>query len=193
MSRWRELNRERERGVMDRSHRKERGCLRALSSDRTEQSAASIDRPVQVVPATGNLHVRLVDARRATGLTATLCPELSAYQRREAEFLGADCLVRDVVAALQEQLGNVPQPELVAQAPQDGEEHDVGRVLQLVERCTRPFVEAAMAAGARESAVAERRPLLPPTHRCRFASADRSSARSSSQTEKATRRPDSEC
>jgi len=63
--------------------------------------------------------------------------------------------VRDLEAALKQQLGDVAEAWLVAQAPQHGEQHDVGGVLQLIERGAGPLVEDSVAGAASGSAVAE--------------------------------------
>ena len=90
-------------------------------------------------------------SRRVTGehrLVYTVEGKTGADQRCEAELPRADRLVCHGVAALKQEFGNVSQPELVAQPPEHGEQHDIGRELQFVERRTGAFVEAPLAAGA---------------------------------------------
>ena len=122
--------------------------IAVLAQHRVEQLPIAIDRPVQVAPAPGDLHIRLVQIPRAAGASGSASAELIADQRREAELPGADRLVRNVVAALQQQFGDIAQPELVAEASEYGEQHDVRWKLQFVERGTGAFVEASLAAGA---------------------------------------------
>jgi hypothetical protein len=50
----------------------------------------------------------------------------------ESKLPGPNRLVGCHVAALQEQLGDVAEAQLLSQEPQHGEQHDIGRVLQLV-------------------------------------------------------------
>ena len=74
--------------------------------------------------------------------------ELIADQWREAELPSTDGLVADGVAALQQKFGYVPQPELVAQTPEHGEQHDVRWELQFVEERAAAFIEASLAVDA---------------------------------------------
>ena len=64
--------------------------------------------------------------------------------------------MRHRVAPLEEQFGHVPEAELVPQAPQHGEEHEVRRVLAIVEGRAGPLVEAPSACPAAQPEVAER-------------------------------------
>ena len=65
-----------------------------------------------------------------------------------------DCLVRDLEPALQQQLGGIAEAELVAQARRYREEHDVGRVLEIVEWRICPLVEDTPTGAACERALA---------------------------------------
>ena len=56
-----------------------------------------------------------------------------AEERSEAELPLPERLVRDFEPTLEQHLGDVAKAELVAQPPQHGEQHDVGRVLEIVE------------------------------------------------------------
>ena len=74
-------------------------------------------------------------------------------ERREAELPVADRRVRHRIAAPKEQLGDIPEPELVLQAPDHGPQHNVRRVLEIVEGRTGPLVEAPSAGPASEPPV----------------------------------------
>ena len=95
------------------------------------------DRAVKVAPAAGDLHVRLVQIPRPPAATTAVSPKSGADQRREAEFPGADRLVADGVATLEQEFRHVSQPELVAQTAQHGEQDDVRWKLQVVEDACR--------------------------------------------------------
>ncbi len=69
----------------------------------------------------------------------------------------------DLEAALEQHLGDVAEAELVAEPPEHREQHDVGRMLELVERRAGALVEDAPAGAASERPVAERRASPPPT------------------------------
>ncbi len=69
--------------------------------------------------------------------------------------------MRHLEPALEQQLGDIAEAELVAQPPQHDEQHDVGRVLQIVEAGAGPLVEPPSAGAAAEPAVAELRALSP--------------------------------
>ena len=118
----------------------------ALTEHRVDEGAIPVDGPVQVAPTPGDLHVRLVDVPGLPGTAAPPGAELVGEQRREAELPASDRLVRDLESALEQQLGDVAEAELVAQAPQHGERHDVGRMLEIVEWRPRPLVEDTPAA-----------------------------------------------
>ena len=136
-----------------------------LAQHRVDQLPVAVDRPVEVAPAAGDFHVGLVDvpgpARLASSFGAQPFPE----QRREAKLPATNCFVRDLVAALQQQLRDFAKAELVAQPPQHGEQHDVGRVLELVEAGAGPLVESAPTRAAVESPVAQCR-AAGPSRRC---------------------------
>jgi hypothetical protein len=51
--------------------------------------------------------------------------------------------VRDLIASLKEQFGNVAEPELVAQPPEDRQQDDVGGELEIIEGRAGALVEAA--------------------------------------------------
>ena len=146
-----------------------RGTVAVFTKHRVEQLTSAIDRSVQVAPAAGDLHVRLVDVPGPPRPPATARAKVGADERCESEFPGADGLVCHLVASLQQQFGDVPQPEFVAEAPEYGEQHDVRRKLQLIERRAGALVEATMAIETREPSVSEGRSLLLPTDPGRFA------------------------
>jgi hypothetical protein len=68
----------------------------------------------------------------------------------------------DLEPALQEELGYVPKAELVTQTPEDREQDHIGRELEIVERRTLAFIEAASAGPTGEGTVAKRRTVLSP-------------------------------
>ena len=80
--------------------------------------------------------------------------ELLSDQRRESKLPHTNRLVGGDVATLQQQLGDVAEAQLVAQAPEHGEQYDVGRILQPVEECAGALVEAIPAGSALEAPVA---------------------------------------
>lgn len=71
----------------------------------------------------------------------------------------------DLEATLEQQLGDVAKAELVAQPPEHGEEHGVGWILQIVERCSGPLVEDPAACLADERAVPQGASPSPPAGR----------------------------
>ncbi len=77
----------------------------------------------------------------ATGLALTFGTQLIGEQWSEAGFPLTHRLMRELEAAFQEHLGEVAQAEFVAHAPEDDQQHDVGREFQIVEGRARPFIE----------------------------------------------------
>ena len=106
-----------------------------------EEHPLAVDGAIERAPAPGDFHVGLVQVPGAAGVAAPLRSPPIREQRGEADLPGADRLVADLEAALEEQLGDVPEAELIAETPEHGEQHDVGRVLEIVERGAGPLVE----------------------------------------------------
>ncbi len=71
--------------------------------------------------------------------------QLVGKHRCETKLPLADGLVRHLEAALEQQLGDIAEAELVAQPPQHRQEHAVGRVLEFVERRAGSLVETTSA------------------------------------------------
>jgi hypothetical protein len=82
-------------------------------------------------------------------------------QRRQLGFPVAHCLVGEHEAADQEHFRQVTQAQLVAQPPEDHEEHDVGRDLNPVQRRAGPLVEPPPAIPAAEASKAMNCSALP--------------------------------
>ena len=59
-----------------------RGTVAMLAEHRVEQLTIPIDRAVEVAPAAGDLHVRLVQIPRPPGATTAARPKIGADQRR---------------------------------------------------------------------------------------------------------------
>ena len=130
-----------------------------------EEHPLAVDGAIEGVPAAGDFHVGLVQVPGAAGVAAPLRSPPIREQRGEADLPGADRLVADLEAALEEQLGDVPEAELIAETPEHGEQHDVDRVLEIVERGAGPLVEAPPAGLAAEPPGAERGAALAPRRR----------------------------
>jgi hypothetical protein len=86
---------------------------------------------------------------------------LFAQERSKPELPGPYCLVRDLVASLKEQFGDVAEPELVAQPPEDRQQDDIGGELEIVVGRTGTFVEATVARPTLEPVVAQGGTMLP--------------------------------
>ena len=85
--------------------------------------------------------VRLVRVPLRAALPAPLGAQPGGQERGEARLPVADGLVAEDEAPRQEHLRQVPQAQLVAQPPQHDEQHEVGRVLQVVVGRAGPLVE----------------------------------------------------
>ena len=132
------------------------GVLVAMfTQNRVDELAVPVDRSIEVAPAACDSHVCLVQVPGDARLTTALRPKLFGEQGSEPRFPVSYGLVRDLVAALEHQLGDIAEAELVAETPQHGKEHTVGRVLEIVERGPGPLVEDLAARAAGERAVPE--------------------------------------
>ena len=136
-----------------------------LAEHGVEEHPLAVDGAVERAAAPGDLHVGLVQVPGAAGLAAPLRSQLVREQRGEADLPGTDRLVRDLEAALEEQLSDVAEAQLVAETSEHGEQHDVRWVLQIVEGRAGPLVEAPPAGLAAEPPVAERGAALAPRRR----------------------------
>ena len=65
-------------------------------------------------------------------MTAAPGTQSFAQKRGKPELPGPYRLVRDLIAPLKEQFGDVAEPELVAQPPEDRQQDDIGGELELV-------------------------------------------------------------
>jgi hypothetical protein len=81
---------------------------------------------------------------------------LFAQERSKPELPGSYRLMRDLIATLQEQFGDIAESELVAQSPEDRQQDDIGGELEIVVGRTGTFVEATVARPTREPDVAPR-------------------------------------
>ena len=104
-----------------------------LAQHRVQKVPVPVNRPIQVAPLSCDLHVRFVEVPGHAPATATLLAELVGKEWSDAGLPLADRLVRDGEAADEEELSDVPQAQLVAEAPEHGVEDDVGRVLEVLK------------------------------------------------------------
>jgi hypothetical protein len=58
-------------------------------------------------------------------------------------------------ATLEEHFGQVPQAQLRAEAPEDHQAHDIGRILETIEECSCAFMKDTAAVTTAEPAIAE--------------------------------------
>ena len=100
-------------------------------------------------------------------LAASPGAELFPQQRREPRLPATNGLVGNFIAALEQQLRDISEAEFVAQPPEHGEQHDLGRVVELVEAGAGPLVEPPPAGATAEPAVAELRAVSPLGYRAR--------------------------
>ena len=130
-------------GDLDEAAEEAPGCMLValLAQHRIQKLPVAVDGPVEVAPTPSDPHVGLVDVPGPTRLAASPGAEPFPQQRCEPRLPATNRLVGDLEAALEQQLRDISEAELVAQPPQDGEQHDVGRVVELVEAGAGPLVE----------------------------------------------------
>ena len=87
--------------------------------------------------------------------------------RCEPRLPAPNGLVGDVVAPLEQQLGDISEAELATQPPEHREQHDVCRVVELAEVGAGSLVEPPPAGAAAEPAVAELSAVSPWGYRAR--------------------------
>jgi len=126
-----------------------------LAEHRIEQVPIPVDGAVEIAPVASDLHVGFVEIPGDAAATATLPAEPVGKEWSEAGFPLADRFVRDGEASEEELLRDVTEAELVAEAPKDRVEDDIGRVLELIEGRAGALVEAPAAGTADEPGVAD--------------------------------------
>ena len=151
-------------GHLDESPEEAPGGVRVpvLAAHGVEEHPLAVDGAVERAPAARDLHGGLIDAPGDAGAAAPLRSQLVREQRGEADLPGADRLVRDLEAALEEQLSDVAAAQLGAETPEHGEQHDVRWVLPIGEGRAGPLVEPPPAGPAAEPPGAERGAALAP-------------------------------
>ena len=77
--------------------------------------------------------------------------------------------MRDLIAPLKEQFDDIAEPKLVAQAPEDRQQDDVGGELEIVEGRAGALIEAAVTRPTREPALAQGGVVYPFAGCCRSA------------------------
>ena len=117
------------------------------AEQRIDQVAVPIDSPVQVAAPTVDFDVGLVNRPGTASLAPSLGPELLGEQQGKALLPLAHGLMDEHEAKLQKYLGEMPQAQLVAEAPEHDRQDDVRRVLKKVEGCSSALVEAAPTGG----------------------------------------------
>ena len=126
-----------------------------LAEHRIDQRAITVDGPVQVAPASRDLHVRLVQVPGGASLFSALCAQLRSEQRSEAELPSADGLVRDLETALEQRLGDIAEAQLVPQAQSTASSTMSVGYWRIVEWSAGPLVEATPAGATIEPSIAE--------------------------------------
>ena len=134
-----------------RRRRKRRGgvLIAVLAEHGVEEVAIAVDGAIERAPAARDLHGGLIDGPGDAGAASALGPEPVRPERREAELPTPDRLVGDPEASLEEQRGDVAEAARGTETPEYGEQDDIRRVLEIVERGAGPLVEGPPAGAAR--------------------------------------------
>ncbi len=126
-----------------------------LSQHGIDQVALPVNRAVEVLPLPSDADVGFVDVPGTTGLSLALGAKVVGHKRREVGFPLAHGFMGEHKAALQEHVGEIAQTELVAEAPEDDQQHDAGRKLKIVVGRARALVELALAGATANGSLAE--------------------------------------
>ena len=106
-----------------------------------EEHPLAVEGAIASAPAPGDVHVGLVQGPGAAGVAAPLRAPPIREQRGDVSLPGADRLVADRDAALEEPRGDVPDAARIAETPAPGAPHAGGRVLEIGARGAGPLVE----------------------------------------------------
>ncbi len=119
---------------LERLPEKARGCvpIALLTQHGVNQIAVAIDGPVEVLPHAFDCDVRLVGMPGSAGVPVALHSPVMCQQRSTACFPLTDSLVRKREAAFEEHVGEVAEAQLVAETPEDDQQHDIGGELKII-------------------------------------------------------------
>jgi hypothetical protein len=124
-----------------------------LAEHRVQEIAVSVNRAIEVTPGASHLDVGLVEVPGAACLAAAAGAQSFANQRGESELPCSDGLMCDRIPPLTEQFSDIAKAEFVTESPEDRQEDDVRRELEIVIGRARALVVAAMAGTTGEPAV----------------------------------------
>ena len=91
--------------------------IAVLAQHDVDQGTVAIDRAIQIPPPASHSNVRLIDLPAATDPALAFAAQVLGQSRGELGFPLPHCLVGEDEAAGQEHLRQVPQAQLVPQAP----------------------------------------------------------------------------
>src|SRR4051812_43603948 len=131
------------------------GChIAVFTEQHVDQVPVPVDGTIEITPASMHLHIRFIDMPTAAHLTAPAPPQLLGQGGGELGFPVPDGLIAEHDAAHSEHLGQIPQGQFVAQAPEHHEGDDIGGILGPVQHTAAALVELLAARTAAEPAVA---------------------------------------
>ena len=127
-----------------------------------KQVPISIDGTVQVTPAATDFDVRLVQIPGGASLAATFGAKILTDHRRKSELPGPYGLVADLESTLQKEFCHIAETELVFQTPENSEQYDVSRKMEIVEGRISAFIKAPSALTTEEGSIPQRGLVLSP-------------------------------
>ena len=122
--------------------------ISVLAEHGIEQVSFSIYRPIQISPVTTHLDVGFIQIPGDSSLATTFGAKILTDQWRKSKLPGPYCLVADLKSTLQKKFRDITKTELVSQTPENGEQYDVSRKMEIVERGPGSFVETPIAVSA---------------------------------------------
>jgi hypothetical protein len=87
-------------------------------------------------------------------------PQLLCEQPRKSSFPLLNCLVSKLEPTQQKQLGQIAQAQFIAEAAEQYLKDDVGRKLEMVERCAGALIELAPTETAAKNGIAQIRGVI---------------------------------
>ena len=123
------------------------GChhVTGLTETHVDQTAITIDRPIEVTPATFNLEIRLIDIPADPSFASSLGPQPIGQDVSQFAFPLVHRIMAKLQPAIQKHLGQIMQAEFVAQPSEHHQTDHVVRILETVEDRARSLIEAALA------------------------------------------------
>jgi len=139
-----------------------------LAETHVHQGSGTVDRPIQVTPASMDLDVGFVNVPGPANPTAPAAAKLIDQRRREFRLPLTDRLRAELDPAKEKHFGQISQAQFVTETPEHNERDDVGWIVGAVQNTAAALVELLAARAATKTPVTSSRTFRSLRHRRSF-------------------------